>query len=259
MFSHSTTNVIAVGCLVLLAVAFVATAVTFYRRMRYTWAQAPFYLVYLIYSRIVWRATISRPLPLEPGQGAVVVSNHVSSIDPFFIQLGTDEVVHWMVAREYSLNPWLAWLFRITKSIPVNRRGIDTAATKMAIRYAQQGHVVGIFPEGHINTTSQLLMPGRPGAALVALRAQVPLIPCFISGAPYNGTAYGCFMMTAKVHVEVGDPIDISEYYGREGDRAVLALITKRLLVEIARLAGVEDYVPEMAGRTWKHQELVEQ
>jgi hypothetical protein len=66
-------------------------------------------------------------------------------------------------------------------------------------------------------------------------------------------------MMTAKTHVEVGDPIDFSEYYDREGDRAVLAHITKRLLAEIARLGGHPDFVPEMAGRAWKHEELVAQ
>ena len=261
MFSDITTHWIAIVGLLLVGLGLIAAVVIPYSRTRYTWAQAPFFLIHLIYTKIVWRGTISRPLPVKPGQGAIVVSNHVSPIDPAFIQLGMDEIVHWMVAREYSLNPYMAWVFRITKSIPVNRRGIDTAATKMAIRYAREGHVVGIFPEGHINPhpEEKLLLPGRPGAALVALKARVPLIPCYIKGAPYDGTAYGCFLMTARTRCEVGDPIDISEYYGRENEREVLIAITERVMREIARLAGFPDYVPEMAGRKWNHEQFAPQ
>ena len=53
----------------------------------------------------------------------------------------------------------------------------------MAIRYAQEGGLVGLFPEGRVNTTDELLLPGRPGAALIALRARVPVIPCYVQGA----------------------------------------------------------------------------
>ena len=252
MFTDGGNELVAVCILGGLAVVLVVTGVRAYRRMRYTWAQLPFYLLYIIYTRIVWRATISRPLPVEPGEGAIVVSNHVSSIDPAFIQLGTDKVVHWMVAREYSHNPWMAWIFRITESIPVNRSGVDTAATKMAIRYVRQGDVVGIFPEGKINMTDKLLLPGRPGAALIALKCRVPVIPCYIADAPFDGTEFGCMLMTAQTRCIVGDPIDLSGYYDREHSRQVLGEVTKRFLVEIARLAGHDDFEPELAGRSWK-------
>lgn len=252
MLSETGTTILSIAILAVLLALLIAAGVRHYRRTRYTWAQAPFYLIYLVYTRIVWRATINRPLPVKPGQGAVVVSNHSSSIDPAFIQLGTDKIVHWMVAREYSLHPLMAWIFRITQSIPVNRGGIDTAATKMAIRYAQQGDVVGLFPEGKINMTDKLLLPGRPGAAMIALKARVPVIPCWIEGAPFDGTEFGCFLMTAKARAIIGDPIDLSEYYDRENDKEVLQELTKRFLIEIAALAGVKDFQPELAGRNWK-------
>ena len=34
-------------------------------------------------------------------------------------------------------------------------------------------------------------MPGRPGAALIALKARVPVVPCYIHDAPYDGTMLG--------------------------------------------------------------------
>jgi hypothetical protein len=49
-----------------------------------------------------------------------------------------------------------------------------------------------------------------------------------------------------------GPPIDLSEYYGRENERKVLEEITRRLLSEIAKLAGCDDFRPELAGRFYK-------
>ncbi|HEX5444918.1 MAG TPA: lysophospholipid acyltransferase family protein [Pirellulales bacterium] len=206
----------------------------------------------LFYARVVWRTEISGPLPVDEHEGAVIICNHTSGIDPMVIQLCTDRVVHWMVAREYYEMPLAKYAFRAVNTIPVNRGGIDTAATKMAIRLAQEGGLVGLFPEGRVNTTDALLLPGRPGAALIALKARVKVIPIFVSGVPYNGTALGSFFMTGNASVTVGEPIDLSPYFDREGDKAVLPDLTKRFLVEIAKLAGVDDFEPHLAGRQWK-------
>ncbi len=148
----------------------------------------PFQYSLLAFNRVLarglWRATINHSLPVADDAGAVIVSNHRSSVEPMLIQLGTKRIVHWMVAREYVEAPVLSVMFKALESIPVGRRGVDTASTKQAIRLAQQGNLVGIFPEGRINISEELLMPGRPGAALVALKAEVPLIPCYVRGAP---------------------------------------------------------------------------
>ena len=59
-------------------------------------------------------------------------------------------------------------------------------------------------------------------------------------------------MTTARVHVEVGQPIDISEFYGRDHEKEVLEDSTRRFLAEIARLAGVKNFKPQLAGRFYK-------
>jgi len=116
--------------------------------------------------------------------------------------------------------------------------------------------MIGMFPEGRINRTREFLQPGRPGAVMVALKARVPVVPCYISGAPYDGTTLGCFFMLGKAHLTVGRPIDLSEYYGREDDKQVLDLLTKRLLSAIAELAGKKDFVPQVAGRRWNEKKI---
>jgi 1-acyl-sn-glycerol-3-phosphate acyltransferase len=109
-----------------------------------------------------------------------------------------------------------------------------------------------MFPEGRINHDEQLLLPGRPGAALVALRARVPIIPMFIFDAPYDGTALGPIFMRSKVRVKIGKPIDLSPYFGREKEEGVLQEITKVAMRAMAALAGQPDFEPQLAGARWK-------
>ncbi len=207
----------------------------------------------VVLNRLLWRTKVDRPMPELPGQGAIVIANHRSGFDPMFLQFATTRIVRWMVAKEYVTSIWLRWFFRAMGTIPAGRGGVDTAAIKQAIRYAQEGHYVGMMPEGRINTTDKLLISGRPGVAKIALKARVKVIPCYIQGAPYNGTVIGPLFMRARVKVKFGDPIDLSEFYGRERDGEVLATLTKRFLKEIARLAGDETFQPEIAGgRDWK-------
>lgn len=224
---------------------------------RYTWPQVVLAMINWFYVRLIWRTTIVGRIPEMGDKGLVIVCNHVSGVDPMFIQVAMKRVVHWMVAREYTDRNSIGWFFRIVEAIPVNRRGVDTAATKMAIRLCQEGEPVGMFPEGRINKTDDLLLPGRPGAALVALRAGVPVVPCFVRGAPYDGNEFRSFRTFARTHLTIGHPMDLSEEIAayEDGDatddKDILNALTLRFLREIAALAGEPDYEPQLAGRKW--------
>lgn len=222
------------------------------RRTRFTFGQTLIMALNYLYVRVVWRTRVVGRFGLPPDQGAVLVCNHRCPLDPAFIAITVDRMVHWMVAREYVENPAIGWAFRICQSISVSRAGADTGATRIAIRHAQAGRLVGIFPEGRINISHDLLSPGRPGAALIALRARVPVVPCYLEGSPYDGSAWGCLFMPAKVRLVVGQPIDLSAYYGQEEDREVLKMLTRRFLKEIATLAGHPEFEPQLAGRFYK-------
>ncbi len=218
-----------------------------------TFGQTFMWTINYLIAKLLWRTRVEGSLPVDRNQGAVIVANHHSSVDPSFIQVCVRRVVYWMVAREYCESGLAGWLLRRFQVIPVGRGGVDTAAMKQAIRLTQAGGLVGIFPEGRINEKREvLLLPGRPGAALVALRARVPIVPMYISGSPYNGTAMGPLLMPAKVRVKIGPPIDLSAYFSREKDEGVLQEITKLVMLEIAKLAGHPEFQPELAGRRWK-------
>jgi 1-acyl-sn-glycerol-3-phosphate acyltransferase len=242
-------DLLSVAVLIACGLAPIVWAARAYRRTAFTPGQALLMMLHFAYTRLIWRTTVAGRLELAPTQGAVIVCNHRCSLDPAFIQMPLDRMAHWMVAREYCENRLIGWFFRVCRSIPVARGSIDTAATRLAIRLAREGGVVGMFPEGRINETRELLLPGRSGAVLIAIKARVPVIPCYIEGSPYDGTVWGCMFMTARVKLVVGRPIDLSPFYGRENDRAVLEQLTRRFLREIALLAGRPDFLPQVAGR----------
>lgn len=225
------------------------------RRMPLTVPQALLFGLNFLLVRMLWRGSVRGTLDLPPGQGAVIVSNHRAPVDPTFLYLSTRRVVHWMVAKEYCVLPVLSWFFRTTECIPVSRGGIDTKATKIAIRHAQQGALVGMFPEGRINNTRNVLLPGRPGAALIALRARVPIVPMYVDGSPYDGTVFGSLFMAAHVRLTIGKPIDLSGWYDRATEREVHEAVTLRLLKEIAGLGGRPDFEPRLAGRKYREPE----
>ena len=210
------------------------------------------YFANLLLTRLLWSAGSNRRLPVDAGQGAVIISNHRSSVDPFFLQWTTRRLIHWMVAREYCEHLAFGWFLRACEVIPVNRGGIDTESTKRAIRRARRGELVGMFPEGRINCTDDLLTSLRPGAIMVAMRAGVPIIPCYLQGAPYRGTAASPFFMRAKVRVFYGDPIDLSEFRDRLNDRVLAGELMVRCARVLASLAGDADFQPGLAGRHWK-------
>jgi 1-acyl-sn-glycerol-3-phosphate acyltransferase len=143
--------------------------------------------------------------------GALLIANHRCSLDPFFVQLVSGKRVHWMVAGEYFRHFLFGPILRWYQAIPTNRAGVDTASTKKAIALAKSGRFVGMFPEGRINRTDAPLLSIRPGAALVAIKADVPIVPIWIEGAPRGWEVYSALFMPAKVRVIVGAPSRFSK------------------------------------------------
>jgi 1-acyl-sn-glycerol-3-phosphate acyltransferase len=80
----------------------------------------------------------------------------------------------------------------------------------------------------------------------------VPVLPCYLEGVPYHEILWRPVFMPARVKLVIGDPIDLSEYWGRERDSELVARLTLECVQEIAKLAGREDFQPQLAGREWK-------
>ena len=218
-FLVSSFFLISIACI---CIAYVARGI--FGRGRYTpWERiiyAPVYALARVLWRveIEWRGELGDAVPSvsqderdwllgdRMSGGAVLIANHRCSMDPFFIQLIGGRRVHWMVAGEYFRNLLFGPILRMFQAIPTNRGGVDTASTKRAIALAKSGRFVGMFPEGRINRSKSPLLAIRPGAAIVALRANVPLVPVWIEGAPAGWAVYSALFVPAKVRIIVGNP-----------------------------------------------------
>jgi 1-acyl-sn-glycerol-3-phosphate acyltransferase len=208
-----------------------------------------------LFVRLQWRADIRGAMPLEPGKGAVIIANHRSSVDPFFIQVACGRVCHWFVAKEYFDSPLFGWFLRAAECIPTKRSGQDTAAMKQAIRYLRKGELVGLLPEGRINLGDELLKPLRAGAVMLALQGRAPVIPCYIEGAPFNLHAWTPFFMSARVKVQFGRPVDLMDLKSQQRDKNAMNEGILRCAREICRLAGQPDFPIRLAGPDFRPSE----
>lgn len=248
---------VGLACLACLAIGLLLrTMIREMRGRRFTRWQWVFWWMSYYLVRVQWRCRGPRRIELpEDGRGVVFVCNHRSSIDPFFIEILPDKVIQWMVAMEYMAHPIFGFFLKRCDVIPTRQGGVDNAAIRMAIEIAANGGYVGMFPEGRINKTDDLMLSVRPGAILVALRANAWIVPVYIKGSPFNETPWSPLFMRARSEIHIGEPIDVAPCVGKHRDAEVVKELLVRSVKEIARLAGEPDFQPELAGRRWREQD----
>ncbi len=186
-----------------------------------------------VFARVYHRLEVLSPCQLPSKGPAILVSNHTSGLDPLLIQSVCSRLIIWMMAKEYYDHPVLGWIYRQVEAIPVARTGRDMAAMREALRALKQGRVVGVFPEGKIEPTRELL-PFQTGVALLASRSQAPVYPCFL-----DGTQRGQEMIPAvthRQHATISFGTDVN-WVGSGHDREQLIGHTKRLEAAVQTLS----------------------
>lgn len=114
---------------------------------------------------------------IPPEGGCIVASNHESLLDPPVLGSAIPHrQVYFMAKKELFDVPVLGRLLIAFGTFAVERGSADRRAMDQAIRLLDEGRVLGIFPEG-TRSSDGSLKKGRTGAALLALRAGVPVVP----------------------------------------------------------------------------------
>jgi 1-acyl-sn-glycerol-3-phosphate acyltransferase len=118
-----------------------------------------------------------------PMEGGVVLAlNHFSWLDPPTFGACSPRTIYYMAKIEAHRVPGLGQLIRAFGTFSVRRGESDREAVRIMREIVRGGHALGIFVEG---TRQRSGVPGRaqPGAAMVALQEDVPVVPAAIHGS----------------------------------------------------------------------------
>jgi 1-acyl-sn-glycerol-3-phosphate acyltransferase len=114
--------------------------------------------------------------------GLLIATNHMSRMDiPVLFLTPNRPDMTALVTTKYLKYPLLRWFIVTAQGIWLDRDTADFSAFRTAVDALNKGKAIGIAPEGTRSMNAQLL-EGKPGTALLALRAGVPIIPVAIIG-----------------------------------------------------------------------------
>jgi len=186
--------------------------------------------VFSIYIKTAFRLRISGMENVPSRKPFIICSNHIRWIDPVTIgvALPARYDIKFMAKKELFKNPVLDYLFRKVGAFPVNRNEADFGAIKWSYQVLKEGHVLGLFPEGS-RSNSGKLQKAFNGAALIAVRSGVPILPVAVEG-PYR------FLKPLTLHI--GKPFVLPPlvYEHREDKKAQLDEMSRQIMEQIACL-----------------------
>ncbi len=159
----------------------------------------------------------------------IICPNHTSIMDPFFIYPKTNNLFI-MAKSELFENKLLAKIFKHYNVFPVDRKKVDVKSTLTAVNIFEDNPEVAqflIFPEGKVIKKDEEIGKVRNGAIFVAAKAEVPIIPVYISRNVH---------LFRKVRVIFGEPIKVDKNV--LNDKEKIKEKSKELLENIYELSN---------------------
>lgn len=117
-----------------------------------------------------------------PKHAALIAANHASFLDPLIVSVSFPEEIHFLARKTLFDNKLFGAFIRNLNSHPISGDGKDMAVFRTVTEVLSKGKKVLLFPEGKRSFDGELL-PLKQGVALMALKNDVPVIPCWIEGA----------------------------------------------------------------------------
>nr|WP_234335957.1 lysophospholipid acyltransferase family protein [Streptomyces sp. NRRL S-920] len=202
--------------------------------------------------RLMFRPRIEGLEHVPESGAAIVAGNHLSFSDHFLMPAIIKRRITFLAKAEYFTGPGLkgrltAAFFHSAGQIPVDRSGKEAgqAAIREGLGVLRKGELLGIYPEGTRSHDGRLYK-GKVGVAAMALKAEVPVIPCAMIGT-FEAQPPGQKMPNfRRVTIRFGEPLDFSRYVGMDNEKAVLRAVTDEIMYAILGLSG-QEYVDKYA------------
>jgi 1-acyl-sn-glycerol-3-phosphate acyltransferase len=175
---------------------------------------------------------------VPPGRPVLFCSNHQSNVDPPILFHALHRQLHVLYKAELSKLLILERAFKVGGFVPIDRASRDQsmAAIEQVAESLRQGNSFLTFPEGTRSRTGALL-PFKRGPFLMALKAQVPIVPVAVQGGTESMRKGSWIVRPANVSVRVGEPI---ETRGLDlSDRQQLAELVREKVQELLNQGAV--------------------
>jgi 1-acyl-sn-glycerol-3-phosphate acyltransferase len=175
--------------------------------------------------RAIWRLEVHGAERMPPGP-VVVVANHESIIDPFFLGAAMRRQLAFLAKEELFRGP-AGWFLRAAGGISVSRGRGDRGAVAAGARALEQGAAVAVFPQGTV--LGRRDRPWLRGAARLSLTTGAPLLPVCLVHTEKALRPVKVKVGFPSVKVLVGEPIEV--------EPAPATVVVARALTEQVRLA----------------------
>ena len=114
---------------------------------------------------------------IPPAGPYIIVVNHMSKADPPLLLMAFPPIrLRFFAGEKWEKHPIFGPMMRWAGAIYINRGEVDRGALKEAMEALKNGSIFGLAPEGTRSRVSHLI-EARDGAAYLASRANVPIVP----------------------------------------------------------------------------------
>ena len=143
-----------------------------------------------------------------PKTAVVFCSNHESNVDPAVLFHGLHPMLHILYKAELRNVPLMRTVFDVGGFVAVDRGDRDRAMASIDRGAAslRAGNSFLIFPEGTRSRTGDLL-PFKKGGFIMAIQAQVPIVPVAIRGGRDAMRKGSAIVRPVHVSVRIGKPV----------------------------------------------------
>jgi len=181
-----------------------------------------------------------------PTNGAYLLApTHRSNIDIPLAAAVTSRRMRFMGKDSIWKHKRIGWVVSALGAFPVSRGTADREALKRCVAVLEHGEPLVLFPEG-TRQFGPVVMPLFDGAAYIAIKAGVPIIPVGIGGSERVMPKGSKMIFPRKCVIIIGEPlwpnVDETGRVARSGVRDVttrLSIELQRLFDEAQQLAGV--------------------
>jgi 1-acyl-sn-glycerol-3-phosphate acyltransferase len=192
-------------------------------------------LIHLFFN-LTSRITITGDIIAQREGNYVVVANHLGALDVallYHIARRDDLIV--IVADKHHKSPIKRWIGNQVGILWIDRENPDVRLLKRMYTELKKGGLLVIAPEG-TRSRAKSLLEGKPGAAYLAARGGVPILPAGMYGTEDDLVAYRLkHFKKLDLHLHIGTPFTLPPLPKQNRDE-ILQRYTDEIMCQIAAL-----------------------